>query len=221
MLRTRLFGLCLAVSSLLIAGAARADFTIVSNPSTISSPGGSFDFNFNGQQNGVLPQHNLIGIRVDYKFNMPTIPGQSSMDLVSNLLIPGVDGTDYKLGFDINANLADSSTTSFSDRGTTSPSGFIFSEVIKGYLVPGGHITGVLQASGVALENLSKYFGFFPPESGTPEGFAPGTIEAFMTLRFTGERGDNVPEPASMLIWGALTGAGVVMRRRFGAAKTA
>lgn len=214
MLRTTWFALAITVGGLLFADRARADFSIVSDSSTILTPGQAFDFNFEGRTNAIKPFHNLKGIRVDYTFHLPTLPGTKSLDMLADLMIPDVVlGADYKVGFDVTVNLADKNPTYYADRFTSSANGFIFSNTVKSQLLDDNHLTGELSAGGGYLDLLNQYFNL-PP---TPGGVA-GSISAFMTLTFDGSRG-QVPEPASMLVWGLL-GAGLLVHRRW-RAKTA
>lgn len=215
----KLLTMSVAMSGLLVAS-ARADFSIVSDSFTINNPGMAYDFNFSGRTAQVKSQHNLIGIRVDYSFKLPTLPGTDSMNLVSNLLIPDEAGQNFNLGFDIVANLADGTITSFSAKGTNSPSGLFFGPFIKSQLLDDSHLTGVLQSAGENTNTLAKYFGVAASTGATD---IPGTISAVMTLTFTGKRGDTngEPEPASIAIWAAIGGIGYIARRRFVTRKSA
>ena len=217
-----------ALTAIPAEGVLHAEFSIVSGEDTIrTSAGDVFAFNFEpAEVAGIEGNFRLLGIRSDWSFKLPGGDG-SSMMINTDLLIPQEDGAITGAGFRQQLFSNDGSvdaremTTGFTER--FSGSGLTFSDTIIDSLLgldgsDVGTLTGVLQASGTSLTNLTDYFA------------NNGEITGKLTLTFEGDPvitdggdpgpggggngGDPVPEPASVLLWGALAAGGLLVRKR-------
>ncbi|MGL5097757.1 MAG: PEP-CTERM sorting domain-containing protein, partial [Planctomycetia bacterium] len=203
----------LVVAGLLQGAPARADLiTITSGTSTIGDYTESFSFDFNNPASSanlamIQPNATLIGVETYYTF---TRPGGNATDLFLNatLKLPAMgDNADVDTGFFKNLEASRLMTTA-SATNYSFDDGLLFSTIVRDALLTGaGVIDGVLSTDGgPSALALDTFF----MENG-------GTITATLTLVFQNPEGPGgsgeVPEPASLLLWGA-AGVGYLVRRK-------
>ena len=142
-------------------------------------------------------------------------PGQTgSQDLTALLAIPplALGGVDTKVGFQATVDLANTAGTTGSST-YYAQDGLTFSQLVIDSLLAGGTtLQAELFGSGSAFTNLDAFFA--------AGGSITGNVKLITVDKNSpgGGGGNPVPEPGSMLVWGALA-AGALMWRRKQASK--
>jgi hypothetical protein len=148
----------------------------------------------------------LISIESDWTFT-PGKGGSGSIDLLANLYSPSLaSGVNTNVGFATTLDLSQGAQTANSIY--SAQNGLNFGPTVIAALLAGGHtLSGELVGSTTSLANLSNFF----KDGGT----AVGTLK-LITLDpgASGGGGTPTPEPASMLVWGAVAAGAMLARRR-------
>jgi hypothetical protein len=197
------------VATLLTAGAMQAA-VVESGKITFTDKATPLNFDFTGQADlaHIKNTSTLVGIESYWTFT-PGAGQASPMDLLANLYTPSfASGVDTKVGF---------STTVEHDQGVQTASstysaqkGLTFSSGVIGSLLTNGNTMGAeLVGAGAGFSNLDTFFA----NGGTAEGYIK-----LITIDKAGQDpggggGGNVPEPASMLVWGAVA-LGALAKKR-------
>lgn len=213
MLRKGLFSLAVAVAGIFYGSAAQAGLYIESN--TINFVAGSpltFDFSGSPQFSSLTNDDYLVKIQMDALFT-PGSGQTTKLNTVGELRLTGSSGgfdVAVNPGLAINADVkkASSFPTTLASASNSSSSGLGFSDpVLNKLLASGGVINGSL-----LLDSSSAWNDFFA------QG---GDLDLTLKMWFERETDGNntVPEPASLLVWGSVLGAGAWVRRRRAAKK--
>ena len=197
------------VATLLTAGALQAA-VVESNKISFTDKAAPLNFDFTGQTDLSLIKNTstLVGIESYWTFT-PGSGQTGPMDLLANLYTPSfASGVDTKVGF---------STTVEHDQGVQTASstyaaqkGLTFSSQVIASLLSNGHdMAAELVGAGAGFSNLDTFF----QNGGTAEGYIK-----LITIEKGGQDpggggGDPTPEPASMLIWGAVA-LGALAKKR-------
>jgi hypothetical protein len=202
MLRKTLFAFALAVCSV-FGNNAYATVMIESSEFTMTSIANTIVYDFNSDPNlaFVTPTSKLIGIEGIYTFFPPA--GQSGLQtLRSKLFIMD----DVGVGFDVIVNMEDmDGTPSYATNYALK--GLAFSATVLGELFadPDGVVNAALGGIATDLAQVEAFLA------------SGGTIVTqlrLITNDAPGGGGGEIPEPASLLLWGAIGGAGFLARRR-------
>jgi hypothetical protein len=204
----------MATVAAILAAAPATAATIESNRISFNDKAATLVFDFSGDAQYPLVKSNSLLIGIESYWTLTPGAGQTgSLDLLAQLqaFTPPIDvgsvGVDTRVGFSTTVDL--SAGPQQAQSTYTAETGLTFSADVIGKLLNGeGKLTTQLFASGTGFSNLDNFF----TNGGTISGFArlitkerPGN---------PGGGGENpVPEPASMLVWGAVA-AGVALRRK-------
>ncbi len=212
----------LATVAAVLAATPATAATIESNRVTFNDKAATLSFNFSGDSQYPLVKSNSTLIGIESYWTLKPGAGQTgNLELLANLqafsppITAGSVGVNTNVGFSTTVDLAGGPQQAQSTY--TAETGLTFSaDVVSKLLAGSGTLTTQLFASGTGFSNLDNFFtnggsisgftrlitkeaGIVPPPPPPPD---PG--------------GNPVPEPASMLVWGAVA-AGVALRRKFAA----
>lgn len=210
MVRRTLLAVSVALAAALTtSNASAAEFW--SGSSTIASVDQIFSFDFNSSDFGSLGKNDLlVGVGVDWNVK-PGAGSTGSTKLIGDVLVSGQPtGVGLQIDLDQSKGLAHASANNFASTG------LVYSAPVLTELFDSGKkLNGQL---GILLTNASAFVDFFN---------AGGSIDGKLQLQIipreagTGGGGSPVPEPASLLVWAAVGGAGLLMRRRLANRKAA
>jgi hypothetical protein len=213
MLRKAPFGLASTLAVLLVAGSLQAA-SITSNTISFSDKATPLNFDFSADAGlaSIKPNSVLVGIESYWTFT-PGAGQTGNMDLLANLYSPSfASGVSTGVGFATTLDMAGGSQTAQSTY--YSQTGLNFSSTVLGSLLAGanGILPTELVGGGAGFTNLDTFFA----NGGTAQGYIKLVTVDPAGPGDPGGGGDpppTVPEPASMLVWGAVA-AGVLARRR-------
>jgi len=168
-----------------------------------------FDFSAAPELSKIAAGSKLVGIESHWTFT-PGKGQSGALDLNASLIIPPTDLGAATPGFSITVDdkgATKAHSTSYADTG------LVYSGTVLGELLGSGNNTmsGVLQSTGSAFNNLDSFF----TNGGSVTGYLRlVTVEPSGPID-PGGGGDpgNVPEPSSLLVWGAIA-LGLIARRR-------
>lgn len=180
-----------------------------SSMASIQSIGQTFDFDFTGDPSlgGVTSSSKLTGVSVAWEFH-PAGGATGSAKLIADLFVPAVGGEDTGIGFNTNLNLGGAPGSGYSANLSTSE--LVFGSSVVSELLGGtpGRLSGALSVLNTNIPALNSFF----------DGDPTGRISATMFLRFAnggpGGSGGEVPEPASLMVWGLVGAGGWFARKR-------
>lgn len=206
MLRKFIASLSIAAHALLGASQANA-VEITSGLDSITALKETFSFDFTGDSDlgSVNSFSTLTGVAVDWVFT----PGPGATGVVKLSSRLGISGTNTSTGMDITFDQAGIPPSALAVNYASS--GLVFGNIIRDDLLANaGIVAGLLTLDGPSVPDLTAFFA------------TGGKIDATVRLTFEEgvDPGGQVPEPASLLVWGAL-GAGALARRRYLARKQA
>lgn len=198
------------VAMLLSAGAMSAA-VVESSHISFNNKATPLNFDFTGQADLPLIKANstLVGIESYWTFT-PGSGQTGTMDLLANLYTPSfASGVDTKVGFSTTIDGAGGQQTASSTYAAQK--GLTFSNQVIQSLLSNGHDMGAeLVGAGAGFSNLDTFFA----NGGTAEGFIKLiTVEANSPGGGGGGGGNPTPEPASMLVWGAVA-LGALAKKR-------
>jgi hypothetical protein len=199
------------VATLLTTGALSAA-VVESGKINVTNSASPLSFDFTGQSDLPLIKGNstLVGIESYWTFT-PGSGQTGNMDLLANLYTPSfASGVDTKVGFstniDLGAGAQNASSTYAAQKGLT-----FSSQVIQSLLASGHDVGAELVGAGAGFSNLQTFLD----NGGKAEGYI-----RLITVEANGGQppgggggGDPTPEPASMLVWGAVA-LGALAKKR-------
>jgi len=197
------------IATLLSAGAMSAA-VVESNHISFNNKATPLNFDFTGQADLPLIKANstLIGIESYWTFT-PGAGQAGDMDLLANLYTPSfASGVDTKVGFSTSVTPDGGPQTASSTYAAQK--GLTFSSQVIASLLSNGHDVGAeLVGAGAGFSNLDTFFD----NGGTANGFIKLITVEKNSPGGGGGGGDPTPEPASMLVWGAVA-LGALAKKR-------
>jgi hypothetical protein len=208
MLRTQVLSVSVALGTLFAGSAASAAEISASDSTTNHTNVFTFDFTGSPSWPTIDEFSELLGVSAEWTFT----PGEAAEGFVNLNADLRVAGQDTGVGFDVTFDQSQMGAQALSVNSTTT--GLTFgADMVDALLeAPDGVVEGVLNFDGSDVPGLESFF--------TNGGQLDVTLNFTTRENEPGGGGGQVPEPASLLIWGAV-GAGAMAHRKYRKAKSA